>query len=794
MLSVIKGPERSIISFERIRDTLVINTLHGFIKLEPKSPKIIRMVYTLKDTFSKDEKPGVQRKEAFEGWSHEETENEVILITDMLQVKINKKTASISYYDVSGKLLLKERDHESKNLEEYDSYSTVVDENTRIEKVVTPDGTKEVVRDAVKIFDRKLYRTRLYLDWQKEEALYGLGQHEEGHLNLRGITVYLHQANMKIAIPVLISSLGYGLLIDTYSPMIFNDTNYGSYLYTEADDEMDYYFIYGGDMDGVISGYRYLTGKATMLPKWAYGFIQSQERYETAQEMIDLVNEYRERRIGLDCVVLDWHSWEGNLWGQKTMDRERFGDPSVMMDKLHSQNANLMISIWPNMHQDSDNYKEFRENKLLLPGSSIYNPYKDEGRKLYWKQAYEGLFTHDIDAWWCDSSEPFTPEWNHLGKPEPSAMYHEFVEAASQSIPALFTNSYGLYHARTMYEGQRGVTEEKRVVNLTRSGYTGQQRYGVILWSGDISANWITMKRQIAAGLNLCASGIPYWTLDIGAFFIKKGIQWFWNGDYDKGYDDLGYRELFTRWFQYACFLPVFRSHGTDFRRELRYFGEPGEMFYDALIRTNHLRYELMPYIYSMAARVWKDDYTMFRMLAFDFASDAKARELDDQFLFGDSLMVCPVTEPMYYGVASEPIEVPKAREIYLPKGTNWYDFWTNEYFEGGQTIVADASIDRIPLFVKHGSILPMTCFMNYVDEIPDAPIEIRVYPGMDAEFELYEDEGNSYRYEAGNYAITNLTWSEKEQELVIGEVTGEYPGFIKDRVYKVNVIKKNLL
>ena len=789
MISVIKRPDRTVINFERMENTLVIYTLHGMIKLEPKSPNIVRVVYTLKDTFSKDEKPGVQMRETFEKWSHEETENEVILRTDMLQVKINKSTASIRYYDERGKLLLKERDQESKNLEEFDSFSWLVDENAKIDKVVTPDGVKEVVRDAAKVFDRKLFRTRLYLEWQDEEALYGLGQHEEGHLNLRGTTVYLHQANMKIAIPMLISSLGYGLLIDTYSPMIFNDTNFSSYLYTEADDEMDYYFIYGGDMDGVISGYRKLTGKATMLPKWAYGFLQSQERYETAQEMIDLVNEYRERRIGLDCVILDWMSWEDNLWGQKTMDKERFGDPSEMMDKIHSQNAKLMISIWPNMHEDCDNYKEFAENKLFLPGSSIYNPYKKEGRELYWKQVYEGLFTHGIDAWWCDSSEAFTPEWNHLGAQEPSTMYHEFIEAAIKSIPTQFTNSYCLYHARTMYEGQRAVTDEKRVINLTRSGYTGQQRYGVILWSGDISANWITMKRQIAAGLNLCASGIPYWTLDIGGFFIKKGIQWYWNGDYDKGYEDLGFRELFTRWFQFGCFLPIFRSHGTDFRRELKYFGEPGEMFYDALIKTNHLRYELMPYIYSMAGRVWKDDYTMLRMLAFDFASDAKARETDDQFLFGDSIMVCPVTEAMYYEVESKPIEAQKSRKVYLPQGANWYDFWTNEYFEGGQTIIADAPIDQIPLYVKAGSILPMTCFMNYVDELADAPIEIRVYPGKDAEFELYEDEGNSYRYEAGDYAITKLTWSEKDQELHIADTIGGYPGLIKDREYKINVL-----
>lgn len=791
MLEVNKRPERKITCVERKQDALILHSNYGLIKLEPKASHIIRVVYTLKDVFGELVKPGIVSKINYGEWNYVETNNEIIMKTEVLSLTVNKNTASIKYFDQTGKLLLMERDHESKNLEEFDSFKTVIDENTKIEKVVTPDGIKEVISDAVKEFDKKLYRTRLFLEWQKEEALYGLGQHEEGYLNLRGTTAFLHQANKKIAVPLLVSSLGYGLLMDTYSPMIFNDTNFGSYLYTQADEEMDFYFIYGGNMDGVIKGYRYLTGKAVMLPKWAFGFVQSQERYESADEMIDLVKNYRSREIGLDCVVLDWRSWEGELWGQKTFDNERFKDPSAMMEEIHENHANLMISIWPNMSNDCDNYKEFEKKKLLLQGSSIYDPFTEEGRKLYWKQANRGLFSHGIDSWWCDSCEPFTPEWNHMGEPEASTMYHEFYDTASQYIPAELTNSYGLYHARTMYEGQRGVTDEKRVINLTRNGYTGQQRYGTVLWSGDISATWQTMERQIAAGLNFCVSGIPYWTLDIGGFFVKKGVQWFWNGDYELGYDDLGYRELFTRWFQYGCFLPMFRSHGTDFRRELWNFGDQEDVFYKALIKINHLRYELMPYIYSIAARVWRDDYTMLRMLAFDFVNDSTAREIKDQFLFGSCLMVCPVTQPMYYEKGSSPIEgTLKSRQVYLPEGADWYDFWTNKYYQGGQFITAEAPIDIIPLFVKAGSILPMTRFMNYVDEKPDASIEICVYAGKDAEFELYEDEGNSYRYENGEYAITKFTWSEGEAKLSIGDIVGSYQGMVKNREYKINIIR----
>ncbi len=791
MLEVINRPKQSIIGVNRTNQALILHTNHGKIKLEPKSSEIIRVVYTLKDDFSVLDKPGIVEKGSYHDWNYNETDNELTLTTKRLCIRVNKETASIMYYNSMGELLLKERNYESKNLEEYDSYKTIPMDDTKIEIVDTPDGKKEVLGDAPKVFDKKLYRTRLYLEWQKGEALYGLGQHEEGNLNLRGTTVYLHQANKKIAIPMVVSSLGYGLLMDTYSPMIFNDSGADSYLYTEADEELDYYFIYGGSLDGVVRGYRFLTGKAVMLPKWAFGFIQSQERYETAEELVNVVKEHRKRKIGLDAIVLDWCSWEGNLWGQKTFDSKRFPDPAGMMEELHSYNAKLMVSIWPNMSHLCENYKEFKRSGLLLPCSNIYNPYVEEGRSLYWKQVKEGLYDYGVDAWWCDSSEPFTPEWNHMGEPEKSTMYHEFCNTAAQHIPAQLMNSYGLFHAKAIYEAQRKESEEKRVVNLTRSGYTGQQRYGTILWSGDISASWTTMKQQIVAGLNICVSGIPYWTMDIGAFFVKRGVQWFWNGNYEQGLDDLGYRELFTRWYQYGCFLPIFRSHGTDVRRELWNFGEPGDMFYDALLKANHLRYELIPYIYTMAARVWRDDYTMYRMLAFDFVEDEVARDIQDQFIFGESLMVCPVIEPMYYESNSKPIEKgTKSRQVYLPKGTDWYDFWSNQYYTGGQSIMAEAPIDRIPLYVKAGSIIPMAQFMNYVDERSDEVFKIQIYSGEDAEFELYKDAGDNYRYERGEYEVTKFLWSEKEQILKKYNVAGDLVE-IKGEEYQVNIFSK---
>ena len=795
MLTVQRRPSNTITKIERINEALILYSSCGMIKLEPRNSEIIRVVYTLKEDFSDEKKPGVICGGAYSEWDYVETEEEIRLNTSRICLVINKTTASIMYYDSSGKLLLKERSYESKWLEEFDSYKMIDNDNVTLEQVKTPDGVKQVVRDAARIFDRKLYRTRLYLDWQEDEAIYGLGQHEEGNLDHRGTTVYMHQANLKIAIPFLLSSLGYGILMDTYSPMIFNDNDFGSYLYTEADTEMDFYFINGGNMDGVVRGYRYLTGKTAMLPKWAFGYMQSQERYETAEELINTVKEHRRRNIGLDCIVLDWCSWESAQWGQKTMDKTRFPDPSLMMEEIHDNNARLMISIWPNMSKECDNYREFKENNLFLPASDVYNAYEEEGRRLYWKQVNEGLFCHNIDAWWCDSSEPFTPEWNRRKKPEQNMMYQEFYETCSKHIPAQLSNSYGLYHARTIYEGQRETTSEVRVMNLTRNGYTGQQRYGAVLWSGDISANWVTLRKQIVEGLNLSATGLTYWTLDIGAFFIKRGIEWFWNGDYENANDDLGYRELYTRWYQYGSFLPIFRSHGTDCRREMWNFGEPGDIFYDALIKANRLRYQLMPYIYTMAGRVWREDYTMLRMLTFDFAEDALARTTKDQFMFGESLMVCPVTTPMYYDTNSIPLENEvKTREVYLPKGTGWYDFWTNEYYEGGQTIVAKAPIDIIPLYVKSGSILPMTQAMNYVDEISDAPILVRVYSGKDCTFELYEDEGNSYRYEQGEYSITRMVWNDKDKKLAIDNPIGTFIGMVENREYKAEIISNEII
>lgn len=756
---------RAIKKVEKQGETLVLYSEIGMHRICPMNDKAVRITYTQRDKFSQREKPGVIAKPEKVSWHFSEGEESITWRTPYLTIEVNKCSASFRYCDNKGKLLLREREWDSKELEEFQSYQLADVETTQVKQIETPDGVKEVVVDAARVPGDKLYHTRMHLEWQEKEALYGLGQQEEGILNLRGQTVYVHQANRKIAVPMLVSSLGYGILMDTYSPMILNDTVAGSYLYTEADDELDYYFIAGTNMNDVVKEYRKLTGKAAMLPKWAFGYMQSQERYETAEEIEEVAQEYRRREIGLDCLILDWCSWEDGMWGQKTFDATRFPNPKEMIDKLHEKDIHFMLSIWPVMNKNTDNYREMKEAGALLPASEIYNAPEEKARKLYWEQVKRGLYCHGVDAWWCDSSEPITVEWTHKERMEPAIMYAEYCHELQNHLPTWATNAFPFYHAQTIYEGQRGESDERRVCNLTRSAYTGQQRFGTILWSGDTAANWQTLRAQIASGLNFVASGLPYWTVDIGAFFVKKSTFWYWNGDYDDTIQDAGYLELFTRWYQWGAFLPVFRGHGTDCRRELwKYTGE-NNMFYDALLEANQLRYCLMPYIYSQAGRVWLNDESMMKMLAFDFAEDENVLDLKDQYMFGDSLMVCPVTKPMYFEAGNVRIEGSSyTRMVYLPKGCNWYDFWTEAYYSGGQWIETAAPLNRIPLFVKEGSILPVTEAATHVS-VKDE-ITWKVYAGSDSSYLFYEDAGDGYGYEKGEYCCGRYDWSEEKQIL----------------------------
>ncbi len=765
MLYPARDKSRNITQVTRQGDALFLYSEHGTQRIIPKNARTVRVSYTGREDFSDRKKHGVIAEENFADWSFSEEESAIVVTLPELKVKVCRETGSCTYFDAGERLLLAEREKDSKELQSFMTY-TLAEEDSHVEEIQTADGLKHVVREASRIPAGEQYHTRLNLCFQEGEHLYGLGQYEEGFGSLRGQVVYVHQGNRQIAVPMLVSTLGYGILTDTYSPLVFSDTEYGSYLYSEVSEELDFYFMNGGSMDGVIKEYRFLTGKASMLPKWAFGYLQSQERYETQEEVLSVASEYRRRGIGLDGIIQDWISWDGAKWGEKTFDKVRYPKPEEMTVKLHEMDVHFMLSIWANPGDTSDDYKEFKKAGLLLPADNSYNAYLPEARKMYWQQAKRGLFDKGVDAWWCDNSEPYAPEWTVPVKPEPSRLFDMYCREAGAHLPALEMNSYAFYHAMGVYEGQRSVTDEKRVFNLTRSGHTGQQRFGTVLWSGDIAATWDTLRRQIAAGLGLCAAGLPYWTVDIGAFFVKNGNMWYWKGDYDKTTEDLGYAELFTRWYQWGAFLPVFRGHGTDCRRELWMLEHTP--FYRALLAANKLRYELMPYIYSLAGRTWLNDESMMRYLVFDYPADETACSIKDQYLFGDSLMVCPVTTPMYYGVNSSVLEgVAKTRKVYLPEGL-WYDFYTNKKYDGGCWIETDADIERIPVFVKAGAILPMAEFAESTAQCSIS--EIRVYPGADGGFVYYNDAGDGYAYEQGEYECVTLTWDDKTKKLEVPE------------------------
>ena len=682
----------------------------------------------------------------------EEHSTEAHLITNKLKVIINKRTAEITIKNVNDEVLFRE-------------------------------GSRQIIPGVV--LDEKVNHIQQSFVWADDEALYGLGQHQEGIFNWRGHYVELFQLNKRAVVPFLLSTKGYGILWDNYSYTKFNDSQSGSYLWSEVGDAINYFFIYGPEADTIISNYRELTGKTPLLPKWAFGYIQSKERYKTQQELIDVVKEFRDRKIPLDVIVQDWRYWDDRHWGQKSFNKERFPDPVAMMDTLHNQyNAHLMISVWPKMSSRSSNYSEMIKHKGFLygkDGSPFYDAFNPDARALYWKQANEGLFSKGIDAWWCDATEPELDGWDFN--------YDAYKKKMKPVIGsgARYLNAYSLMHSKGMYENQRLTTDKKRVVNLTRSAFAGQQKYATITWSGDIVANWKVFKNQIPAGLNFCMSGLPYWTTDIGGFFVQsaevgelgKGL-WFRNGDFDGGIADDNYKELYVRWFQYGAFCPIFRSHGTDISREIWQFGEPGHWAYDALLKFDNLRYRLMPYIYSLAWKVTSEGYTLMRGLAMDFRHDPHVFEIDDQFMFGPAILVNPITEPKA-----------SFRHVYLPIGSNWYNFWTGKKYSGGQTLQVPSPIDEIPLFVKEGSILPIGPFIQFAAESVD-PLEIRIYPGADGSFTLYEDENDTYNYEKGVYSTIDFKWENKNHQMIIEDRKGNFPSMLKSRKFHIVIISED--
>lgn len=778
-----------ILNYQIQPDGLLIESDRGRMLLTVYSSRAIRVRYTRHSEFSKQ--PSwmvVAQPVANVRFDVCASPDALTFSTSDVKIEINTQTLAFTYRDADNCLLTREPERGGKTLERMDVVVSNFDHAILSEDKEKADGLRMRVENVRQVVARQAYHTKLEFEWAEDEALYGLGSHEEGMLNLRGQHQYLYQQNMKVVVPMLVSTRGYGILLDSYSLMEFHDDDAGSFLWTDVDDELDYYLLYGPEFDEIVHQFRRLTGQAPLLPTWAFGYVQSKERYTSQAELLEVVREYRARGLPLDCIVQDWKYWTGNLWGQKSFDPERYPNPRQMGEDLDSLHATLMVSVWPTMRRGGANWSEMHAHGFLLGDQATYDAFNPAARACYWKQAHEGLFSYGIDAWWCDCTEPFQADWKGAVKPYPAEQMQIDTTEAKTYLDPEYINAYSLLHSEGMYSGQRAITQDKRVVNLTRSGYAGQQRYATITWSGDIAATWETLRNQIPAGLNFCVTGLPYWTVDIGAFFVKRKPElWFWSGDYDKGVDDLGYRELYVRWFQYGAFLPMFRAHGTDTPREIWRFGNPGELIYDTLVKYLYLRYRLLPYVYSLAGQVTHQAYTMLRALAFDFRHDPHTFDIRDEYMFGPAFLVCPVTTPMYFAVDSTPLShVEKTRAVYLPMGSDWYDFWTGKRYAGGQTIFADAPLETMPLYVCAGSIIPIGPKIQFTDEQPDAPIELWVYPGQDGRFSLYQDEGDNYNYEQGSFATIQLVWDDRARQLVLDKREGNYPGMQTIKTFRV--------
>jgi alpha-D-xyloside xylohydrolase len=591
------------------------------------------------------------------------------------------------------------------------------------------------------------------------EAIYGLGQHQSGLFNYRGSTVELGQNNTDIAIPMLVSTNGYGLMWNTAS-LTTMDNRFPLELKfsTLAGEGVDYFVLYGPEFDAILHDYRNLTGHVPMLPRWSYGFIQSKDRYTSLDEINDIATRYRAEHIPLDTIVQDWFWWEHE--GDPIFNKN-YHDVPADLAKLHAQHIHTMISTWGLMDPASETYKKLDAEHLLIANAHVYDASNPRARDLYWQNLPGKLFAQGWDSFWLDSAEPeeFYP---HGGD----------AILATRSIAigngAEYTNIYPLVHNLGIQENWRKTTDQKRVFLLTRSAFLGSQRVGGTVWSGDVYQSFWALSRQVPAGLNYALSGLPYWTTDIGGYHPTMDTT------------SADYQELYLRWFQFGTFCPVFRTHGHRPHNEMWSY----PLVEPALLTYDKLRYRMMPYLYSLAWRISSDDYTLMRPLPMDFRNDPLTWNDGTQFMFGPALLVNPVLEA---GATS--------RRVYLPRvspttDTTWYDFWTGEKLTGGRHIEAAAPLERIPLYVRAGSILPLGPEEEYADEKPNGPIELRVYPGADGAFTLYNDEGDNYDYERGAHSTTTLTWSDATRTLTIAARQGAYPNMPRETTFHIVLVR----
>ena len=650
----------------------------------------------------------------------------------------------------------------------------------------------------------------------KDEAIYGLGTIQNGKMNRRGEHKRMEQSNLEDFQNVLQSIKGWGIYWENYSPTQFDDDANGMSFTSEVGEGIDYYFMYGGSADGVIAQMRWLTGDVPMFPLWTYGFWQSKERYKTAAETEGIVDKYRQLQVPLDGIIQDWQYWGSNyLWNAMDFLSEDFSNGKQMIDNVHKKHAHFMISIWASFGPQTQQFRELDAKGLLMPfetwpqsgishvwppmrdypsGVKVYDAFSPDARDIYWKYLRK-LYDYGTDAWWMDSTDP------DFFNPRESDYEHKVYGGTWRSQ----RNAFPLETVRGIYQSQRRDYPDasKRVFIMTRSSYAGQQHYGSNMWSGDVNSTWDMLRKQVPAGLSFTLTGNPNFNTDIGGFFCSS-YNTRGPGSAPKNPQ---FQELYVRWMQYGLFCPVFRSHGADAPREIWQFGQKGEPVYDAIEKTIRLRYRLIPYLYSTAWQVTSNNDSYMRPLFADFASDRKVWDMTDEFMFGRSILAAPIVNPQYTeekivrtnemtgwdrnevkseGVKSEKLDwtATKTAVKYLPKGADWYDFWTNKRLKGGQNITLETSFDRVPMFVRAGSILPLGPEMQYVGEKAWDDLEIRVYPGADGSFVLYEDEGDSYNYEKGAYSTIPFTWNDKSRTLTIGERKGFFIGMWATRQF----------
>ena len=714
--------------------------------------------------------------------SVKEAASKVVMSSEKLSVMIDKRTGQLQFMS-KGKNLLKEK-------------SSAFEQRT-------------------KGLDAGAYRVTQSFVLDKDEAIYGLGTIQDGKLNRRGIHQRMEQSNLEDFQNVLQSIKGWGIYWENYSPTDFDDDALkGMSFSSEVGDVIDYYFMYGGSADGVIAQMRQLSGDVPMFPLWTYGFWQSKERYKTAAETESIVDKYRELQVPLDGIIQDWQYWGSNyLWNAMDFLAEDFATGQQLIKNVHQKHAHFMISIWASFGPQTQQFRELNEKGLLLPietwpqsgishiwppvmeypsGVKVYDAFSPVARDIYWKHL-KRLFDYGTDAWWMDSTDP------DFFNPQESDYDHKVGDGTWRSL----RNAFPLATVRGVYEAQRKESSDKRVFIMTRSSFAGQQHYGSNMWSGDVASSWDMLRKQVPAGLNFSLTGNPNFNTDIGGFFCNS-------------YNTMGagsaprnpqFQELYVRWMQYGLFCPVFRSHGADAPREIWQFGKKGEPVYDAIEKSIRLRYRFIPYLYSTAWQVTSHNESYLRPLFSDFASDKRVWDMTDEFMFGRSILAAPIVEAQYTeekiikedamtgwdrkemnsdGEVKVDFTGSKATRKYLPKGTDWYDFWTGNRMKGGQFVTFQTTFDRVPMFVRAGSILPFGPEMQYVGEKAWDNLELRVYPGADATFTLYEDEGDNYNYEQGVYSTINFEWSDCSRTLTIGQRKGSYPGMLQSRKFTI--------